>query len=378
MCRACPAECILSLSTHAHTASGLLDASWSPLTRLRVLDALRASWQDRWGGANHTTDIHTTLLISPTQGVSVGTSDDHQSAQNSLRALAAQELVLAVRAAAARATGQTSGLCQSLGQLARVHRLQGAVATGLSDLQLLRDCLTSELRRIESQPDGAGGAGSSGGPAWLTAMCHPAAPWRLEEARLRWHMGEARTAAHMAYSVAEIIQAVRGQPAGHPALQPARAAANAQQTVTSATGGVDDSVCSMQLATALSLAGVWAAEAQVRLKGIADTGASADADTRGAGSVSGDVLDALTQAAQIAQQHLPQPAQPGQPAAHVANAAACEVFYRLAHYADQLYRANVEQRSTPEYVTYTRVIQVGRLETCCSASMNICSNMTQT
>ncbi|GIM12554.1 hypothetical protein Vretimale_15870, partial [Volvox reticuliferus] len=172
---------------------------------------------------------------------------------------------------------------------------------------------------------------------WVIDMhCGGTAAWRLEEARLVRRRGQATLAAHMALAlVSELEQ--------HQHQLPLQLAASGSGGVSSAGDGGG----TLQLATAMSLAGAWCAEAQV------DCGAY------------GGVMGLMGRAVDIAVQALDEKKGGSGAAAAVGSwesQAACKVLYRLASYADQRYREFVAVLQSPEHVKRMTVVAAKRRE----------------
>mgnify|MGYP001807668267 CR=1 FL=1 len=177
---------------------------------------------------------------------------------------------------------------------------------------------------------------------WASDLrCGGGAGWRLAEARLvrrRAGAGGPQLATHMAMGLAAELESGSGFGSGS----------------GSGSGGAAAAASSaMRLATALSLAGSWAAEAQV------DMGAA------------GGVMGLMGRAADIALGALPAAAEAtaaagGGAAGAVADgweaAAGCRVLYRLAAYADGRYREVVAALTSPEHVRAMEVVAAKRRE----------------
>lgn len=203
---------------------------------------------------------------------------------------------------AARPTGLLSFTCPNVACLPtlRVPSPADHYAQATTSLYKLRGLLQQQ----QQQPGSGGSA-----PAWAAAMSAPDASWRVEEAKLLWTQGQQDTAVQLARSLLGV-----------------HAAAAAQQA--SSDGG------GMQRAYLRALTAKW----------LSCTHSDSPSS----------VLSLMQEAADAAQGCL------GASSAMADRVTACRVLYRLAHYADGLYRNIEAQKASPEYKTGVAVIQAKR------------------
>lgn len=330
----------------------------------------------------------------------------------------------ALRCAALRAVGAREALSHALFEQACMARRAGAWAQGMAAVTELRTLLLASkggpgpvLAGAGADTAGAGAGlartGSASVPAaagtaltpmeaaWVEVMCRPDAAWRLEELRLMWRRGQHAVAARMAQSLASTMQAAATASGGGASAAAGQGLASAAkgsapgQLQRAGSGGLLRAGSAggaaamptaarpepVQLAATLSLAGKWAACAQLSDAGeeLAGSTSGAGSTTAAAGGTAGimaqnPVLRMLSEAAQIIADTWQLHGTPAQgpssgavaaagPVPVTAGAAsgtaeASKVLYRLAQYADNLYREHVAVRSSPEYQIETQVIAV--------------------
>eukprot|EP00798_Chlamydomonas_sp_ICE-L_P015052 gene15052-21129_t len=194
-----------------------------------------------------------------------------------------------------------------------------------------------------ARPTGTLGGAGPGNSVWLKALERPSAAWRLEEARLLWTQSGARGQEAKVYRVHDMVEPdcawlkALERPSAAWRLEEGekRMASLMAQELVEAMGaeGPGEGAEPLQIASALSLAGKWAAEAQV-------------------GCSTSDAMESMRKGA-----YMLAAAGAG---AHVApdeGLSACKVVYRLAAYADKCYRETLMEKSTPEFKTRQMVIQ---------------------
>jgi hypothetical protein len=233
------------------------------------------------------------------------------------------QLLSVLRCAALQAIGHEEGLADALTLAARQHRQAGLVAAGMSDVSRLTRLLNNAAPPAPgpSAPiDMSVQSRLQQLPVWAQRQLRPDAPWRLEEARLLWHLGQKQAAARRAHQLAAAMLAVGGVLQG-----PTSNGHGVPATVslaggsTTAGGQVPASVTAaaapMQLAEALSLAGHWAADAQlpdlgalggqasVQVPGVQANGVLTGSTSTSSTGAGAGVLSLLSQAAQIVSEH---------------------------------------------------------------------------
>ncbi|GIL62720.1 hypothetical protein Vafri_16889, partial [Volvox africanus] len=284
------------------------------LVHLKMLAALRDGCQLLGVAASTAGTAGTMLLPGGSSSSSSGSGAGPEHA-------AALEPLLALRCAALAALGRPREHAAALATVVAATRRSGATAAGLAAVQELRTVLA---RQPATDP-------------WVVDMrCGSTAAWRLEEARLVRRRGQSTLAAHMALALVSELEQQKQQLLRKPA------ASGSAGGISRGVGGGG----TLQLATALSLAGAWCAEAQV------DCGAH------------GGVMGLMGQAVDIAVQALDE--EKGGSGAAAMNSwesqAACKVLYRLASYADQRYREFVAVLQSPEHVKRMSVVAAKRRE----------------
>jgi len=213
-------------------------------------------------------------------------------------AYAAAEPLLALRRAAARALGAPSAERRALTAAAAAARRAGAGPAALAALADLRS-------PIEALAE----AGAPAAPPWLAPDTAPAAPWRVEEAKLLWARGQAGAAVRAVRAL--LLDEEGGEGAADPLWRPATTA----------------------------LLGKW-------------LGATRAA---GAGAALATLTDAATDADALLEQALQGVADAPSPSA--AARVACRASFRLADFADGLARAAAARRATPDWQAARAVVE---------------------
>jgi hypothetical protein len=320
---------LASLSTESTLALS------TPLTRLRMLALLQEAWDTRWAphSLTHPSRSPSPALGSPGVRAQELTSPLFLFADSpgTLASLAGQkqgiatqrtegmQLLSVLRCAALQAIGHEEGLADALTLAARQHRQANAVAAGLSDISRLTRLLNTAAAPAPPAPappmEGSLQSRLQQLPGWAQRLLRADAPWRLEEARLMWHLGQKQAAARRAHQLAAAMltagqgQGVNGQPAA--ASVPATVPLGGGST---GSGQALASAAPMQLAEALSLAGHWAAEAQLlelgalggqqpQVPGVTAGGVITGSTSTSNTSSGAGVLALLSQAAQIVSEH---------------------------------------------------------------------------
>ncbi|KAL6744642.1 hypothetical protein V8C86DRAFT_3152692, partial [Haematococcus lacustris] len=337
-----------SVSGLRGAATESLAAVSTPLSWLRLVRVLEEGWGRRWESAPSQPKAPALYLLPPSgavlhhppptgPGLGWGAEDGGGASGEGARGL---ELLTALRCQVLAAVGDAGQLAAALTHSASQHRRSGALAAGLADIARLRAHINACRPPVHSKTAATPPhADPHSLPAWVRQQLRPDSEWRLEEARLMWRDGRRQAAARAMHTLATAMWQSNAQPAGQGA----------------ADGPRPDP---LQLATALSCAGHWAAAAQMGELGPvvgSDAGQAAGGSGTGSGAAGQGVLGLLSQAAQLVTEHviLKQGSQdhaPGDPAlSRAREESACKVVWRLARYADGLYSELVAQRGSEEY-----------------------------
>ncbi|PSC71129.1 serine threonine-kinase ATM isoform X1 [Micractinium conductrix] len=188
--------------------------------------------------------------------------------------------------------------------------VSGAVAARKSDHFAQA---TTSLYQLRALLQAQAAAGDGGLPDWAAAMSAPDASWRVEEAKQLWAQGQHDTAVQLARSLL--------------AARPAQSTGGSGSSSSDAGGDA-----ALRSAYLRALAAKWLSRTRSESPSA--------------------VLNLMQEAADQAQGS----GQGGSEAARTA----CRVLYRLAHYADGLYRGIEAQKASAEYKTAKAVIDAKR------------------
>ncbi len=282
---------------------------------------------------------------------------------------------LAASASDSDAGGGGGGAARRLGELARLWRAREAGAGAGGRYELLAPLQGLRRRLAAALDDGGGEAaalfaaavaarkaghhgqaaaalwrlralatrGAAAGAPWALPLAAPRAGWRVEEAKLLWARGQQRTA----LAVALRLLADRGGGAGAGDGEDSASGATGSTLRLSGGGADDGGGLSGAGAYLTCLTAKWMAAcrenedevfAMMQAAGAA-VQRGADGDGDGAGSL-GDALGAGDGAGGAA-----------------APRHRARILYRLAHYADTLYRGSQERRASPEWARAGAVVE---------------------
>ena len=202
-----------------------------------------------------------------------------------------------------------------------------------------------------------------------------------------WRRGQRQVAARMARQLADQMVRMKAAAAGPP---PASAAPGALAGALRAATAAQMAPHPMRLATALSLAGQWALEAQLSdFEGLGGVRAGAGGSSGGGAPPPNPVLSCMNEASMIVVKEMEKQSHQASTSSAGGGTSAggagggtstggmgggsstaraggqydisgtgCKILYRLAAYADKLYRELVAQRQSPEYSIAGEVIKV--------------------
>ncbi|KAL4452130.1 hypothetical protein ABPG75_007792 [Micractinium tetrahymenae] len=329
-CRGAVSSAQRGLVAHLVTASLEGAANVNPaLVQLQMLQAVSEAWELMWPTLPDLGSIGSPKKRRKQQQGRPGSEAASAAAAAVASAAGAaaaglQDGVLALwrgRAAAAGAGGRydlqapLQGMHQQLlhclGAADREAELLVAGAVSARKTDHFAQATTSlyKLRSLLLAQQAAAADGGSEAPAWVQRMAGGDASWRVEEAKLLWAQGQQDTAVALARS----LLGARPQQQGG--------------------GSGSAAAAAMQHAYLRSLTAKW----------LACTRSDSPST----------VLSLMQEAAD-------QTLTAGQSTAAEQRATSCRVLYRLAHYADGLYRNIEAQKASPEYKTAKAVIEAKR------------------